>query len=155
MQNNLLLSDVAVALDVPPGTLSQMLQRGGFSLPDACRTGSGHWVSFTPADIAALALIRTLSVYGLPIAAASAATEYIVKKGKVELTDIDRFIARWRDARFLVTRRHKVWNFDLLETDWKDVFFPGACLLLDVAQIVEDALSIAIESAEVRAKRRA
>jgi MerR HTH family regulatory protein len=153
MQNSLLLSDVAAALDVPSGTLSQMLQRGGFSLPDAdCRVGSGNWVHFTLADIATLALIRALNDFGIPIRTCSEGAQYIIEKGKVELTDIDRFIERWRDARFLVTRRDKGWSFEFRET-W-DIFFPGACVMLDVAQIVADAIERALESAAKRERQR-
>jgi hypothetical protein len=157
MQPSLLLGDLAAAFGERPGTLSQMLARGGFTLPDAdCRTGTGNWVHFTLADLATLALIRALVDFGMPVRTASQAVQYIIEAGRVELTtdNIDAFLARWRDARLLILLHDKSWTFTLWE-EGKDVIWPSAYLVLDVAQAISAAIDRALESATAREKRRA
>ena len=111
-----LLSELAAVLDEPANTLAQMLKRGGFTLPDAdLRSGTGNWTKFSMGDVATLALIRALTGLGMQVRTASEATQYLVEKGKVELTDIDAFLARWREARLVVCRRDRAWDFLIFE----------------------------------------
>ena len=147
---SLRLSDLAAALDEPANTVAQMLKPGRrqFSLPDAdCRDKEG-WTRFSFADVATLALIRSLTNLGMPTKYASEATQHIVEIGKVELTDLDRFIDRWRHARLWLSRSDRSWSFMMFEGD-DDVAGPAVYITLNVAKVVEDAIS----RARILAKR--
>jgi hypothetical protein len=157
MPPSFLLNDLAAALDESSNTVSQRLKRGGFTLPDAdCRTGSGNWTRFTLADVATLAVIRALGDFGMSVRTASQAVQYIIEAGRVELTtdNMDAFLARWRDARLLILRHDRAWTFTLWE-EGKDVAWPSAYLVLDVAQVISSAVERAVESVAGRERRRA
>ena len=151
----MLLSELAAVLDEPANTLAQMLKRGGFTLPDAdLRSGTGNWTKFSMGDVATLALIRALTGLGMQVRTASEATQYLVEKGKVELTDIDAFLARWREARLVVCRRDRAWDFLIFE-GVEESRYPSAYIALDVARIAGDAVARARRNASHRVKRRA
>jgi len=150
-----LRTELAAVLDERPGTLSQMFQRGGFSLPDAdCRSGSGNWVKFSMADVAVLALIRALTNLGMQVRAASEAAQYVVEKGGAELSDLDAFVERWRNARLVVSRPDRGWSFMIFETS-DDLAGPAAYVTVNVARVVDDAVQRAHELAARRERRRA
>jgi MerR HTH family regulatory protein len=147
-RSRILISDLAEVLGEPSATLSQMFKRGGFTLPDAdCRGGTGNWTWFSEADVAALALIRALTGLGMQVRTASEATQYVIEQRKVELTDIDRFIAHWRDARLVISRDDRGWHFIVFEGA-EDLGGPAAYISLDVARIVDDAVGRARELAK-------
>ena len=150
-----LLGELAAVLHEPADTLAQMLKRGGFTLPDAdWRGGTGNWTKFSMADVATLAMIRALTGLGMQTKFASESVQYLVEKGGVELTDIDAFLARWRESRLVVCRRARAWDLMIFKGK-EELAYPPAYIALDVARIVGDAVKRARRLAARRGKRRA
>jgi hypothetical protein len=153
----ILRSDLAVVLNEPANTLAQVIKRGGFSLPTAdCQQGPGNWTKFAMDDVATLALLRALTGLGMEMRHASEAVQVAIEAGRVELTDatLDDFIARWRKARLWISRTDRSWSFNLFE-DSEDIMHPATYIVVDVARIVEQAVTRARQLAKRHEKRSA
>jgi hypothetical protein len=149
-----LLGDLAEVLGESANTIGQMFKRGGFTLPDANpRGGTGNWTQFTLQDVAVIALIRAMTNLGMQTRTASEAVQYVIEQ-RVELGNLDEFIARWRSARLVVSRSEKSWHFMVFEGD-DDLGGPSAYITLNIAKIVDDALSRARRLAKRHQRRRA
>jgi hypothetical protein len=151
----ILRADLALVLNEPASAIAAVLKRGGFDLPDAdYRSGTGNWVKFSMADVATLAMLRSLTALGMQIGTAAGAVNAVVYYGEVELDDLERFIARWRRSRMVVARDERDWSFMMVDEDSINVEYPPACVVMDVARIVDDAVTRARSLAARRAELR-
>jgi len=149
-----LLGDLAEVLGESANTIGQMFKRGGFTLPDATpRRGTGNWTQFTMQDVAVIAIIRAMTNLGMQTRTASEAAQYVIEQ-RVELSNLEEFIARWRNARLVVSRTEKKWHFMVFEGA-DDLRGESAYITLDIAKIVDDAVSRARRLAKRHQRWRA
>ena len=158
---NFRFDDVLDALDMKPPALRRWLQLGLVGNTAKGKGREGWVLGFTAHDIAILALVKAMTEFGVPVAAAHriAVREMREHAGPWSGDEApEAFWRAWSAATQITISRKKgaagkpAWAVSRFEDDAGSVF--GAHLTLYPHALIRDALQRAIASVEARTEKR-
>lgn len=153
MASKVRFSDAVYAINTTPKSLRLWLQRGLVDIHTPQREGG--WTEYSVADIAILALVRTLVRFGVTVPVASAFANAIVRDSFPKMLKLEQpdqmpagaLATLFADQRLRIFETDDGWTYDW-SPNWQPKPEPArAYLVINVEPLLREAIARAAESA--------